>query len=107
MADIRNMIRRHDDWLCGKPDGKRFVADGMDLTGGEFKDANLHWAIFRKCRLNGADFAGTNLSNAEMTDCSMDGADFSYSVMTGSDAKGSNLSKARLDGTILYGIKLA
>ena len=52
MADIRNMIRRHDDWLCGKPDGKRFVADGMDLTGGEFKDANLHRAIFRKCRLN-------------------------------------------------------
>lgn len=106
MTDIKGMIRKHDDWLSGKPGGEQLVADGLNLSGAEFKDANLRHAIFRKCKLNGADFAGANLSDSELTDCAMDGADFSYSVMSGSDAAGSNLSKALLNGTILCGIRL-
>ncbi len=107
MTDIKDMIRKHDDWLSGKSNGKRFIADGMNLNGEEFKGADLRHAIFRKCELNGADFAGANLSDSVMTDCAMDGADFSYSVMSGSNAAGSNISKARLNGTVLYGIRLA
>lgn len=107
MTDIKDMIQKHNDWLSGNPDGKRFIADGMNFSGETFKNANLQKAVFRKCKLNDADFEGANLSDSEMTDCAMNETNFSYSVMSGSDAVGSNLSKALLNGTILCGIRLA
>ena len=40
MTDIKDMIQKHNDWLSGNPDGKRFIADGMNFSGETFKNAN-------------------------------------------------------------------
>jgi len=64
---------------------------GLNLCG-----AVLHSAIFKGCRLGGADFRNSDLRGADFS-----AADVSHALFSGADLTGANFATARIDGVNL------
>ena len=70
--ELMEIIRKHKEWIDGKPDGKR---------------ADLRDAVLRRADLSGADLSGADLSGADLS-----GADLSGAVLRDADLSGADLS---------------
>ena len=95
--------------------------DGADLKGADLTGANLRWAGLDGADLKGADLTGanlrwaslmdTNLSNTNLTGADLrwaglDGADLKGANLTGTDLRWANLMDADLSHTDLRGATL-
>ena len=58
---IKNILKKHKDWLEGESDGER-----ADLRGANLRDAKLRGANLRGADLRGADLRGADLRDADL-----------------------------------------
>ena len=83
---IKNILKKHKDWLEGESDGER----------ANLRDADLRCADLRRAELQGADLRGANLRGADLRRADLQGAS-----LRGADLQGANLRDADLRGADL------
>lgn len=59
--ELMEIIRRHKEWLDGKPGGER-----ANLSDADLRDADLSGADLRDANLSGADLSGADLRDADL-----------------------------------------
>lgn len=74
---IKNILKKHKDWLEGESDGERAnLRDAdlrdADLQGANLRDANLRCANLRDADLRGADLRGASLRRADLRGANLD-----------------------------------
>lgn len=67
---IKDILKKHKDWLEGESDGER-----ADLRGANLRFANLQNADLRDADLRGADLQGANLRFANLRGANLQNAD--------------------------------
>ncbi|BEV35749.1 pentapeptide repeat-containing protein [Synechococcus sp. M16CYN] len=71
---------------------------GVIGRGADFRDANLHGAIFTQGAFTEADFRGADLSDALMDRADFVAADLRNAILSGVIASGSSFSRAKIEG---------
>lgn len=115
--DLKEIIKKHENWLLGKNDAERADFTNAVLIDLVFpKGASLKKAIFTGADLTGTSFVGVNLSqacffcanllNANLIDSKLINTDFSHANLSRaclywSDFKGANFCGACLSGAVL------
>ena len=66
---------------------------------------DLHNSSFRGLDLQGMNFSYCNVSGCDFRDCNISGCDFRYSDLTGCRIEGAHLFLARLQESVLTGIR--
>ena len=115
--ELEAILKKHDDWLFGKPDGVRANLRRADLIGADLFGANLRGASLCGANLSGANLCGANLSGADLRGASLCGANLSGANLCGADLRGADLrgadlsradlSRADLSGASLCGANLS
>ena len=77
------------------------VCATYNLTGIDFRNANLSNADLSNADLSNADLSNANLSNANLSNADLSNADLSNADLSNADLSNANLSNASLKGTIL------
>ena len=67
--ELKDILKKHGDWLFGKPDGVR-----ADLSGAQLDDADLRGANLGYANLCGADLRDADLRGADLRDANLSGA---------------------------------
>ena len=76
---IKNILKKHKDWLEGESDGERADLQGADLRCADLIDANLRCADLRCANLQDANLRGADLRCANLRDANLQGADLDFS----------------------------
>jgi uncharacterized protein YjbI with pentapeptide repeats len=94
-----------DSIRAGKPDCphcnlagadlSNLCVKGGDLTGADFTGAKLVLTCMSKANYRGASFKNADLSGANISDANLDGADFTGAHFSATQARGTDLSKAK------------
>lgn len=115
-AELREILRKHKDWLENKDDGvmarfgesdlSRENLSYMILCGADFTGANLLEANLDISNLSNAILVNTNLRNATLTNANLNGANLSCTDLSCADLNGANLTGADLTGANLMGADL-
>ena len=100
--ELEAILKKHDDWLFGKPDGVRANLRRADLIGADLFGANL-----RGASLCGANLSGANLCGADLRGANLRGADLSRADLIRADLSGASLCGANLSGANLRGADLS
>ncbi len=82
--ELKNILKKHEDWIKGIDGGERADLKGADLKGADLKDADLRDADLRGANLRGADLRdadlrGANLRGANLRGTDLRDADLDYS----------------------------
>ena len=72
---IKNILKKHKDWLEGESDGERADLIFANLRGADLRDADLRGANLRDADLRGADLRGANLRDADLRGADLRDAD--------------------------------
>ena len=114
---IADVLKKHADWLAGKPEGTRAYLSranlsDADLSGADLSRADLSRAYLSRANLSGADLSGANLSYAHLFDADLSGADLSganlsRAYLSGAYLSRANLSRANLSDANLSGANLS
>ena len=80
--------------------------DVADLKGANLSGANLSWASLmdtdlKDANLTGADLRWATLDGADLSNANLTGADLRWTVLPDADLPGADLRGATIDGTIL------
>lgn len=86
MFDLKNVLKKHKDWLLGNPNGVRANLRGADLSYANLSGADLSYADLRV-----ADLSYANLRDADLCD-----ADLSYANLRNANLRGADLRNAKL-----------
>lgn len=97
---LKEIIAKHEEWLCGGECGER-----ADLRGANLRGANLRGADLRCANLCGADLYGANLRGATLSGATLSGADLRRADLYAADLYGAVLCDANLCDANLYGAK--
>ena len=90
--DLKEVLRKHLDWLQGEEGGER-----ANLFGADLRDANLRGANLFGANLFGADLRGANLCDADLRGANLCGADL----------RGANLCGAKNIDSMIWSIYTA
>lgn len=71
---IKNILKKHKDWLEGESDGER-----ADLRGANLRDADLRYADLRGANLRGANLRDAGLRGADLRGADLRDADLDFS----------------------------
>ena len=109
---IADVLKKHADWLAGKPEGtranlSRANLSDADLSGADLSRADLSRAYLSRANLSGADLSGANLSYAHLSDADLSGADLSGADLSRAYLSDADLSDADLSGANLSGANLS
>ena len=63
---IKNILKKHKDWLEGESDGERADLRGANLRGADLRRADLRGADLQDADLRDADLQGANLQGANL-----------------------------------------
>jgi hypothetical protein len=75
---LQEILRLHELWLQGRPNGVNANLSGVDLSEADLSDADLRWVNLIEADLRGAKLRGSNLSGAKLR-----GADLSHTEVLG------------------------
>ena len=80
--------------------------DEADLKGANLSEANLSWASLmdtdlKDANLSGADLRWATLDGADLSNANLTGTDLRWTILPDADLPGADLRGATLDGTIL------
>ena len=78
---IKDILKKHKDWLEGESDGECADLRRADLRGADLRDADLR----------GADLQGANLRDADLRDANLRCANLRDADLQGADLQGANL----------------
>jgi hypothetical protein len=106
IADLPEILERHQKWLDGKEGGRRADLSRAKLTGAILAHADLGGADLTGARLDYADLTAARLDGAKLTDADLDGANLTGARLDYADLDGADLTGARLDGADLTGARL-
>ena len=93
---IKDILKKHKDWLEGESDG-----ECADLRGAYLRGANLRRADLRGADLRGADLQGANLRDANLRGADLRRADLRDADLRCANLRGANLRDADLQGANL------
>ena len=93
---IKNILKKHKDWLEGESDGER-----ANLRCADLRCADLRCADLRGADLRGANLRGANLRGADLQGASLRGADLQGANLRDADLRGADLRDADLQGANL------
>ena len=74
--EIIRLLRKHDQWLQGKPEGAQADFSKLDLSGLDLSSVNLS-----RANLSDVSFKNCNLSGANLENANLYAAEFSYSML--------------------------
>ena len=94
--ELIEIIRKHKEWIDGKPGGERAVLSDADLSGADLRRADL-----RRADLSGADLSCADLSCADLSGADLRRADLSGAELSCADLRRADLSGADLRGAVL------
>ena len=77
--------------------------DGADLSNADLTGANLRWASLMDTNLSNTNLTGADLRWANLDGANLDGADLSNANLTGTDLRWASLMDADLPGADLRG----
>ena len=63
-AKLKEILKKHKKWLCGKKGGEKAKLSGADLCGADLSRADLSRADLRRADLSCADLSDADLSRA-------------------------------------------
>lgn len=111
-SKINLIVKKHQNYLVGKPNGQRANLSGLDLSGLNLGMADLREADLHGATLSNAYMLSANLSGADLSDAKLAGATLCHAVLTGANLSraflfGTNLSLADLSWADLRGAYLA
>jgi uncharacterized protein YjbI with pentapeptide repeats len=91
--EIVAIVELHDQWLRGKPQGRRADLCGADLSAAQerLRRVNLSQADLRNAQLVNANLSETNLAGADLRKANLTGA-----KLTRANLRGADLSETRL-----------
>lgn len=96
-GELDEMIENHEKWLAGswkrrEPESwtRAIFLIGANLSGLNFRRADLKWATLRDCDLTNCNFVGVSFARADLS---------------GSDLTGSNLFDWFIDGACVDGAR--
>lgn len=94
--DIFEVVKAHERFLAGEPEGER-----ADLRNARYAGAILNGVNLSQAQMIGADFkrahfSGSDLSQAVLAGGDYELADFSAANLTGADCRGANFESAKL-----------
>jgi hypothetical protein len=95
------------EFLIGK--GKSLAKSRLvaaDLSGIDFRGADLHESVLDGADLSEADLKGADLSGASLMSANLSGADLSEANLSEANLLEANLSRANLNGANLSGAQL-
>ena len=75
--------------------------EGADLSGIDFKWADLDMADLKGANLSGANLSWASLQLTDLTDANLTGADLRWATLDGADLTGANLTGTDLRWTVL------
>ena len=78
--ELMDIIRKHKEWIKGKPDGKRAVLRDADLSGAVLRDAVLRGAVLSGADLRDAYLRDAVLSGAVLRDVYYDESTAFYAM---------------------------
>lgn len=78
---IKDILKKHKDWLEGESDGERANLRGANLQNADLRGANLR----------GADLQGANLRGADLQDADLRGANLRFANLQNANLQGANL----------------
>jgi len=96
--DLKEALRLHSDWLCGRAGGVRAHLSGADLSGADLSCAYLSGADLSCAYLSGADLSGAYLRSAYLRSAYLSGANLRSADLSGADLSCADLSGAELSG---------
>ena len=104
--ELKDMLRKHYQWLNNEDGGIRADLSysdlrGSDLSGSNLRGSNLSYSNLRGSNLSGSDLRDSNLSYSNLKDSNLRGSDLSGSDLSGSNLSGSNLRGSDLRGSDL------
>ena len=76
-AKLKEILKKHKKWLCGKKGGEKAKLSGADLSGADLSRADLCGADLSGADLSRADLSRADLSRADLRDADLRGADLS------------------------------
>ena len=119
---LKEILRRHELWLCDEDGGKRAYLRGADLRVADLCDAylnnadlrvaDLRVAYLRNAYLNNADLCGADLrdaylNNADLRDAYLNNADLRRADLRRADLRRADLRGADLRGAYLRDANLS
>lgn len=108
MKNLRERLHQHALWLQGEEGGRRFEAQGEDLSALDFSDVKLAKADLRETNLRGTNFRKCNLIEADLSGAVLEDAVLDYVTASKAnlsfvDFHKASLVCARMDGSDLRG----
>ena len=76
---IKNILKKHKDWLEGESDGERADLRGANLRDADLRYAGLRYADLRYANLRGANLRGADLRGADLRGADLRDADLDFS----------------------------
>ena len=76
---IKDILKKHKDWLEGESDGERANLQNADLRGANLRGADLRRANLRGADLRRANLRFANLQNANLRFANLRGANLDFS----------------------------
>ena len=98
---IKDILKKHKDWLEGESDGECADLRGADLRGANLRRADLQGANLRDADLRGADLRGADLRRADLRGADLQGANLRDADLRCANLRGANLRDADLQGANL------
>ena len=89
---IKNILKKHKDWLEGESDGER-----ANLRDASLQDADLRVANLRGADLQDADLQDANLRDADLRRANLRDADLRRANLRDASLRGADLQDADLD----------
>jgi hypothetical protein len=87
-------VELHHKWLLQHRGGCRLDLSGKDLTGANFRGANLEYAIFIRAHLKSADFGSANLTRAIFYQADLEDASFAQANLSCADLSAAHFKNA-------------
>ncbi len=87
-AKLKEILKKHKKWLCGKKGGEKAKLSGADLSGADLSRADLCGADLSRADLCGADLSGADLSRADLSRADLSRADLRDADLRGADLSG-------------------
>ncbi|MGM0422915.1 MAG: pentapeptide repeat-containing protein [Pseudomonadota bacterium] len=104
--ELKDIARKHEMFLGGKPGGARAVVKDRDLTGLNMREMQLQQSDFTGCIMRNSDMTAINFESATLFGCDlsntvMKNGNFSRTDLRGADIQNADLTDANLSGADL------
>ena len=103
---LKTILKSHQKWSQGDPQGNRADLKGADLKGAKLREAYLEGAYLKGANLKGAYLKGANLEGADLEGADLREAYLWEAYLRRANLKGANLKGANLEGADLEGADL-